>query len=70
VGWASDYDEDYTLTIYRDKGAAKRVRPFRGRVIDMDSKGTIYMVNGKHIETWSSAKKVASFELERICAAT
>ncbi len=69
LGWANEYDEDYTLTIYREKGTPKRIRPLRGRVIEIGSKGTIYVANGSRIETWKSGKKVSSFEVDKLGSA-
>jgi hypothetical protein len=69
VGWANDWDEDYTLTIYRERGKPSQLRRFRGRVIDMDERGTIYLVNGDEIQTQRGDQKVASFKLDRIGAA-
>lgn len=69
VGWANDWDSDYTLTIHRERGKPKQLRRFRGRVIDMDERGTIYLVDGNEIQTQRGDKKTASFKLDRIGSA-
>jgi hypothetical protein len=69
LGWAGDYDEFYTLTIHRDNSKPKHIRSFKGRVIDIDERGTIYTVEGDEIQTRHGDTKVAArFKLEHIGA--
>lgn len=69
IGWEHDWDEHYTLTVYREHEAPKKVRQFGGRVIDIDATGTVYLAAGSRIESWHGEQKVASFKLERIGSA-
>ncbi|HEY5950336.1 MAG TPA: PQQ-binding-like beta-propeller repeat protein [Kofleriaceae bacterium] len=66
IGWAHEYDEDYTLTMYRDKGGSKKMRPFSGRVIDINERGDVFIVRGNEIETHHAGKKISSFKLDSI----
>jgi len=66
VGWAHDYDEDYTLTIYRDKGKSKRIHPFVGRVLDIDETGKLYALSGAKLEVRDGDKKPQTLELDRM----
>jgi hypothetical protein len=68
VGWAHDYDEDYTLTIYRDHGKTSRIKPFRGRVLHIDETGKLRIVLGTKLETRQGDKKLASVEVGSLSA--
>jgi hypothetical protein len=70
VGWASDYDELYTLTIYRDNAKPQQIRKFKGRVIDIDEQANLFVVDGNEIQKRHGDTKLASFKLEHIGAPT
>jgi hypothetical protein len=70
VGWASDYDELYTLTIYSEQHKPKQIRKFKGRVIDIDDQANIFVVDGNEIQTRHGETKLASFKLEHIGSPT
>jgi hypothetical protein len=68
LAWASDYDDYYTLSMYREQGKPKHIRSFKGRMIDIDDNGNIYVVEGNEIQTRHGETKVASFKLEHVGA--
>jgi hypothetical protein len=69
IGWDHEWDESYTLTVYREHGAPKKLKRLDGRVIDIDATGTVYLVVGNEIQIRHGEKKLASFKLERIGSA-
>lgn len=49
VGWDGNYDDYPTLTVHRENGTKKRVRPFKGSLLDIAPDGTTYTHDGAHI---------------------
>lgn len=68
VGWDHDYDEDYTLTIHRAKGAPKKIRSFTGRVIDIDERGNLHIVKGNEIQVRHGETTLASLRVDGLGA--
>jgi hypothetical protein len=70
LGWRNDYDELYTLTVYRENGKPKQIRSFAGRLIDIDERAMMHVVDGNEIQTRHGETKVASFKLDHVGAVT
>ncbi|HEY5927538.1 MAG TPA: hypothetical protein VIV11_37900 [Kofleriaceae bacterium] len=64
VGWYHEFDEHYTLTVHRAKGKPTRIRPFKGRLIDIDARGNVYTIDGKELVVHHGDKKVSTLKLD------
>jgi hypothetical protein len=60
LGWDGDYDEHYTVSIYRAKGKKQRIKPFRGTLIDIDATGTMYVTETDKIIVQHGTKQLAT----------
>ena len=66
VGWDGDYDEHYTLSIYRAKGKKQRIKPLRAALIDIDATGTMYLTETDKIVVMRGTNKLATIAAKRV----
>jgi hypothetical protein len=64
IGWDRDYDEYYTLTVYRTEGKPKQVHRFTSRIVDIHDNGIIYTQDGSTIQMQRGDEKLGKLTIE------
>lgn len=64
IGWDRDYDEYYTLTIYRTQGKPKKVKRFSSRLVDIHDNGIMYTQDGSTIQMQRGDEKLGKLTIE------
>ncbi|NVB78918.1 MAG: hypothetical protein HOV81_11020 [Kofleriaceae bacterium] len=72
VGWENDWDSDNTLTLYKQDGkkiTKKRIKPFGGQMLSIDSTGTMYLLarnDTNEIRVQKGTKVLSKFALPEL----
>lgn len=69
LGWEHQWDESYTLTVYREHAAPKKLKQFGGRLIDIDAAGNVYQAVGNQIRIRHGETRVSTIEVDHIGSA-